>query len=80
MPFLEKFLPLYKKLAAIGASEAEMFLVFEREFGDFIVQQICIPNGLTQGACLVAIIRTCKTATHTPERRMEPRHVQSTRP
>jgi hypothetical protein len=72
LPFLDKFIPLYAKLSAKGASEAQMFIEFEREFGDFIVQKICIPNGLTQGACLVSIIKACRTAGH-PERRKHPR-------
>jgi hypothetical protein len=62
MPFLDKFIPLYAELAARNATEPEMFLEFESRFGDFIVQKICIPNGVSTGACLVSIIKACRAS------------------
>jgi len=61
-PFLDKFLPFYVTLLAKNPdiSEAEMTLAFEHEFGDYILQQICIPNGLVSGSCLLAITQACK--------------------
>lgn len=37
-------------------SDKELFIALEGEFGNDIVQQVCVPHGLTQGGCLVAAI------------------------
>lgn len=66
MPFLGKFIPFYGKLLKKypdlkgDALDRMLFLEFEKEFGDFIVEKICIPMGVNQGACLLAIIKSCQ--------------------
>ena len=64
-PFLDMFLPFYAGLLASdpNISEQDMFVAFEQKFGDYILQKICIPNGLTSGSCLLAIMDSCKIQT-----------------
>ncbi len=63
-PFLDQFLPFYVDLLkrTPPATEQDMYVEFERKFGDFIMEKICIPYGVTEGACLVAIVSACKVA------------------
>jgi len=62
LPFLTKFLPFYAGLIKKNPKmpERELMLRFEAEFGDFIMEQICIPKGVSQGACLIAILAACE--------------------
>lgn len=65
MPFLGKFIPFYvsvlKKYPDLegDALDKKLFIEFESHFGDYIVEKICIPMHLNQGACLLAIIKAC---------------------
>ena len=61
-PFLDKFLPFYIQLLQRNPpmAEQEMYIEFEREFGDFIMEKMCIPLGVTAGACLIAIVAACR--------------------
>ena len=62
MPFIEKFLPFWSSLLAKNPSitDGELFLEIERQFGDFLVEQICIPHQLSAGACVIAVIMGCR--------------------
>lgn len=66
MPFLGKFIPFYlnvvKKYPNLegDALDKQLFIDFEAAFGDYIVEKICIPMHLNQGACLLAIIKACQ--------------------
>lgn len=60
LPFLREFLPFYAGMVVKKYSESRMAEEFERKFGDLIMERVCIPNKLTQGACLVAIIAACQ--------------------
>ena len=70
MPFLGKFIPFYaqvlKKYPDLNgdALDKALFKEFEYAFGDFIVEKICIPMGVNQGACLLAIIKACQQMSH----------------
>ena len=61
-PFLDKFLPFYIQLISKNPkiSNQEMFQQFEIEFGDFIMEKICIPNKISEGACILAIMQACR--------------------
>lgn len=61
-PFLNKFLPVYAELVARNASEQEVWMTLENRFGDEIIEQICIPGKVSAGACMIAIIESCKLA------------------
>jgi hypothetical protein len=62
-PFLEKFIPAYVRWMAEkpDITEAELAERFEHHFGDFIMEHLCLPQGLSEAACLTAIILACKT-------------------
>ena len=66
MPFLGKFIPFYlkivKKYPDLHGYKLDkiLFIEFENEFGDFIVEKICIPMHVNQGACLLAVIKACQ--------------------
>lgn len=66
MPFLGKFIPFYvnmlKKYPNLkgDALDKQLFIEFEEHFGNYIVEKICIPMHLNQGACLLAIIKACQ--------------------
>jgi hypothetical protein len=68
MPFLTKFIPFYatvlKKYPELHGEELDkaLFMEFEEKFGGFIVEHICIPMGVNQGACLLAIIKSCQNS------------------
>jgi hypothetical protein len=36
-----------------GLPESEMMLAIERQFGERILKEVCIPGGITNGACLL---------------------------
>lgn len=41
-------------------TEADLALEIERRFGDRILHEVCIPNGLFQGSCLVIAMQIAK--------------------
>lgn len=61
-PFLTKFLPFYVDLIAKkpDVEEDELFLAFNAEFGELMRDEVCIPRGVMQGACIIAAIEACK--------------------
>jgi len=63
-PFLAKFLPVYASMVDRGLTDEDMFIELEGDFGDFILNQICIPHSLSAGACLISIIQACKSSPH----------------
>lgn len=54
--------PDLKKLAQANAnaSDSELGFLIERKWGDFILKKICIPRGMTQGACLLIAVSVAK--------------------
>jgi hypothetical protein len=62
LPFLAKFLPFYLGMVKRHLSEPEMFFELEKHFGDEIMERICIPAQVSQGACLINIIQACQEA------------------
>ena len=62
LPFLTTFLPWYATTLAArpDISDGELSAKLEAKFGEFIVEKICIPQGVTEGACMVAIIEVCR--------------------
>lgn len=67
-PLLTELLPFYAVLITKnpkltdGSKESERTLMeaFESRFGDFIVERVCIPYGMSQGACLIAAMQACQ--------------------
>jgi hypothetical protein len=57
LPLLREF---YAKLGRRNITEAELALKIERQFGDQLVQKVCIPHGLFMGACLLIAISALK--------------------
>jgi hypothetical protein len=41
-------------------ADKELFLAIEREFGDRLLHEVCIPNGLSAGACVLAAMAICR--------------------
>ncbi len=44
-------------------TEREMFIAIEQQFGDQLVERICIPMNVQLGACVIAVMESCKIAT-----------------
>jgi hypothetical protein len=44
-------------------ADKELFLAIEHEFGDRLLHEVCIPNGLSAGACVLAAIAICREPT-----------------
>jgi hypothetical protein len=49
----------------VGArlTERELFIEIEQRFGDRLQKEICIPHGLTAGACILAAMAICREST-----------------
>lgn len=58
-PFLDELRGIYASVGA-GKSDAELMLEIERRLGERIVKDVCIPNGIHSGACLVAAVCLAK--------------------
>jgi len=43
-----------------GWTDAELALEIEKRWGDFILKQICIPQGLHAGACLIMALEAAR--------------------
>lgn len=56
-PELEKFW----KTEGQKLSDAEALLKIENKFGDQLLRLICIPQGLTHGACLIVALAVAKS-------------------
>jgi len=61
-PMIPDLQALYERYAKgkTEIDEAELALVIEQELGDRILQEICIPNHLYLGACLVIAVEAAK--------------------
>ena len=61
-PFLDQFLPFYVDLLKREPplTERDMYIEFERKFGDFILEKLCLPYGLSEGECLSAVVAACQ--------------------
>ncbi len=64
-PFLNKFLPIYLKVRKEHESANEdelerlLFVAFQAQMGNFILENIAVPNDITLGAAIMAIIQAC---------------------
>jgi hypothetical protein len=72
MPFVLEVVAFYGEVLRREPAirEADLFIAIERQFGDRIVEQVCIPHGVNLGACLIAVIEACRVE---HERRKTPR-------
>ena len=50
----------YRKIARPAMTNAELAFQIERHFGSEIVDKVCIPHGLSYGACLIIAIAVAK--------------------
>lgn len=41
-------------------TERDMFIAIESKFGEQLVERICIPMNVQLGACVIAVIESCK--------------------
>jgi len=41
-------------------SDKELFILLEERFGETLVTEVCIPNNLHRGACLIGAIHLCR--------------------
>ncbi len=60
--------PIREFYAKLGRhlSEAQLAYEIERQFGDRIVEEVCIPHGLSMGACLLIAIQSIEDNGKTP--------------
>lgn len=42
-----------------GLSERDLYLGIEKEFGEVIAREVCVPKGVHAGACLAAAVLFC---------------------
>lgn len=61
-PLAPKLRAFYNKLKAAKTipTDRELFLMIEERFGEEILDQVCIPNGLMFGACMPIAIAVAK--------------------
>jgi len=59
-PFLPKFIAHYTQMVEQGKTENQMFYETEKKFRDFLIEKICIPHNVSNGACVVMILQACK--------------------
>ena len=50
----------YRKIGRPAMTNAELAFQIERHFGSEIVDKVCIPHGLSYGACLIIAIAVAK--------------------
>lgn len=58
-PFAKDFAELYKNIGC-HLNERDLFIEFEKSFGDRIMREICIPYKIHQGAAIFAAIDVAK--------------------
>ena len=64
-PFLDKFIPIYIKVrkenknAKDDELERLLFVAFQNEMGEFIIENFVIPYDIAFGAAIMAIIQAC---------------------
>jgi hypothetical protein len=58
-PLLMPIREFYSKLGR-HLSDRELVIEIERQFGDRILNEICIPHGLSAGACLLIALQAAK--------------------
>lgn len=54
-PVKEDLLKFYQEVGA-KLNVRDLFMELERKFGDRFMKDVCIPHGISQGACLLAAI------------------------
>ena len=64
-PLLNQFIPWYGQLIhnRPGITEVQIFEAFERQFGTFIIERVCLPHHISNFACLIAVLEACKQHT-----------------
>lgn len=62
IPFIKEIVEFYEHASARypKLSEPERMFLVERKFGDRILKEICAPQNVDQGACLVALLAVVK--------------------
>jgi len=63
LPLLTQMLPFYADTLKQrpDISEKQLFIEFEKKFGDYIIEAICIPSGnMNVGECLIMVMEGCK--------------------
>ena len=59
-PLREGLQGWYCKVAPMGKPDAELLLDIERSFGVALLQDVCVPMKLWQGACLLMALAVAK--------------------
>jgi hypothetical protein len=64
MPFIIEIIVFYgvQMKQKSPPNERDLYILIEQQFGDRIVDTICIPNKITVAGCLVAVMAACKVA------------------
>ncbi len=65
LPLISDIVVFYAKLKKANPKikERDMFIAIESQFGEQLVDRICIPMHVQLGACVVAVMAACKIAT-----------------
>lgn len=58
-PLVEPIRAFYRKLGR-NMTDRELYFEIERRFGEQIYQEVCIPHGLDQGACLLIALQAAR--------------------
>ena len=57
---VEKDLKDFYKSTGESSGDKELFVAIEHAFGDRLLHEVCIPNGVSEGACVLAAIAICR--------------------
>jgi hypothetical protein len=58
-PLADKLNAFYNRIGR-NMTQRELFLEIERNFGDQLLNEVCIPRGLSQGACIIIAMESMK--------------------
>lgn len=64
LPLISNIITFYAKLKEDrpNIADRDIFIAIEQRFGEQLVEQICIPMNVQLGACVVAVMESCKIA------------------
>lgn len=65
LPLINDIVKFYTQLkkSKPKITERDMFIAIEKEFGEQLIERICIPMNVQLGACVIAVMESCKIAT-----------------
>jgi hypothetical protein len=65
LPLISDIVKFYAELIKNkpNITERDLFIAIESQFGDALVERICVPMNVQLGACVIAVMEACRIAT-----------------